>query len=184
MNTKDRVYIALFAAIYAVLGIFPPIFLPFFLGLPITVQSMGVMLAGSILGAKRGALASALFLLLVALGLPILAGGRGGIGAFLGVGGGYMVGYPFAAFFIGYMVELFWKRLNFTMLVVINSIGGIGIVYFFGIPWVAYVANVSLLTALVSSLGFMIGDFLKVLIGSFVAITIKKTIPLISQEKR
>ncbi|AQX26114.1 biotin transport system substrate-specific component [Bartonella sp. Raccoon60] len=82
MTTKDLTYISLFAALYAVLGFFPPIFLPFFLGLPITAQSMGPMLAGSILGAKRGAAASALFLFLVAIGLPLLAGGRGGIGVF------------------------------------------------------------------------------------------------------
>ncbi|ABM45542.1 hypothetical protein H704_01074 [Bartonella bacilliformis Peru38] len=184
MSTKDLIYIALFAAIYAVLGLFPPILLPFLVGIPITAQSMGSMLAGSILGAKRGALASALFLFLVAIGLPLLAGGRGGIGAFLGAGGGYMIGYPFAAFFIGCMVELFWRRLNFVTLVLINAVGGIGIVYLFGIPWVAYVAQIPLLTALVGSLGFMVGDFLKVLIASSIALTVKKTIPLIFPKNR
>ncbi|EJF75380.1 biotin transporter BioY [Bartonella alsatica] len=180
MNTKDLTYIALFAAIYAILGFFPPIFLPVFLGIPITAQSMGPMLAGSILGAKRGALASLLFLVLVAIGLPLLAGGRGGIGVFLGAGGGFMIGYPIAAFFIGFMVEWFWQRLNFIILFAINALGGVGIVFSFGIPWMAYVAQVPLLTALTSSLGFLIGDFLKVLIASFIALTVKKSLPLIT----
>ncbi|WP_208440690.1 biotin transporter BioY [Bartonella raoultii] len=179
MNTKDLIYIALFAAIYAVLGLFPPIYLPFLLGVPITAQSMGPMLAGSILGAKRGALASLLFLALVAIGLPLLPGGRGGISVFLGVTSGYLISFPFAAFFIGLLVELFWKRLNFILLFLINTMGGIGIVYAFGIPWTAYMTQVSLLTVLISSLGFLIGGFLKVLIASFIALTIKKTIPLI-----
>ncbi|MGF7158137.1 biotin transporter BioY [Bartonella heixiaziensis] len=183
MNTKDLTYVALFAAIYAVLGLFPPIYLPMFLGLPITAQSMGPMLAGSILGAKRGALASVLFLVLVAIGLPLLAGGRGGISVFLGAGGGYMIGYPIAAFFIGFMVELFWHRLNFITLFVINAVGGVGIVFLFGIPWMAYITQVPLLTALISSLGFLIGDFLKVLIASFVALTVKKSVPLIVPPK-
>ena len=46
---------------------------------PITLQTMGVMLAGSVLGARRGALAVLTFLALVAAGLPLLAGGRGGL---------------------------------------------------------------------------------------------------------
>ncbi|ENN91315.1 biotin transporter BioY [Bartonella bovis] len=179
MTTKDLAYTALFVALYAILGLFPPIFLPFFNGVPITAQSMGPMLAGSILGAKRGALASALFLLLVAIGLPLLAGGRGGIGSFLGVGGGYLIGFPIAAFFIGFMVQLFWLRLNFITLVIINIIGGVGIVHLFGVLWLAYVAKISWLVALTSSLSFIIGDFLKALIASFIAITIKKSVPLI-----
>ncbi|WP_455477200.1 biotin transporter BioY [Bartonella sp. B41] len=179
MNTKDLVYVSLFAAIYAVLGLFPPIYLPVFLGLPITAQSMGPMLAGSILGAKRGALSSILFLVLVSVGLPLLSGGRGGIGVFLGAGGGYMLGYPVAAFFIGYMVELFWQKLNFTILFIVNTVGGVGIVFLFGIPWMAYIANVSLLTVLTSSLGFLIGDFVKVFVASSIALAVKKSTPLI-----
>ncbi|ENN94761.1 biotin transporter BioY [Bartonella vinsonii] len=183
MNTKDLSYIALFAAIYAVLGLFPPIFLPFLLGVPITAQSMGPMLAGSILGAKRGALASLLFLVLIAIGLPLLPSGRGGISVFLGATSGYLIGFPFAAFFIGFMVELFWRRLNFVTLFVINAVGGIGIVFLFGIPWMAYVTQTPLLTALISTSVFLIGDFLKVLIASFVALTVKKSIPLIEPQK-
>ncbi|GFF03345.1 biotin transporter BioY [Bartonella henselae] len=183
MNTKDLTYIALFAAIYAVLSFFPPISLPFLLGVPITAQSMGPMLAGSILGAKRGALASLLFLVLVAIGLPLLPGGRGGIGVFSGASGGYLIGFPFAAFFIGFMVELFWQRLNFITLIVINALGGIGGVYAFGIPWTAYITKISLLKVLVASSGFLIGGCLKVLIASFVALTVKKSVPLISSKE-
>ncbi|WP_332059695.1 biotin transporter BioY [Bartonella sp. CB74] len=180
MNTKDLTYIALFAAIYAVLGLFPPIHLPFLMGVPITAQSMGPMLAGSILGAKRGALASVLFLVMVAAGFPLLAGGSGGFGAFLRAGGGYLIGFAVAAFFIGFMVELFWHRLNFITLVVINTVGGIGVVYLFGIPWMAYILQVSLPKALIIASGFIIGDFLKVLIASSVALAVKKSSPIIS----
>lgn len=184
MNTKDLTYIALFAAIYAVLGLFPPIFLPFLLGVPITAQSMGPMLAGSILGAKRGALASLLFLVLIVIGLPLLPGGRGGISVFSGAAGGYLIGFPFAAFFIGFMVELFWRRLDFITLFIINIFGGIGIVYAFGIPWMAYISKISFLKVLMASSGFLIGDCLKVLIASFIALTIKKSVPLLHSKKR
>ena len=91
MSTKDIVYIALFAALTAALGLFPPITLPIAGGVPITAQSMGPMLAGALAGAKRGGLALALFALLVAIGLPLMAGGRGGFGLFLTPSGGFTI---------------------------------------------------------------------------------------------
>ncbi len=74
MTTRDIVLVALFTAIIIVLGLIPPITLGF-IPVPITAQSMGVMLAGCIIGAKRGAASYALLVLMVAIGLPVLAGG-------------------------------------------------------------------------------------------------------------
>ena len=76
---RSVTHVALFAALVAVLGLVPQIALPG--GVPVTAQSLGIMLCGTVLGARRGALAVGLFLLLVALGLPILTGGRGGLGS-------------------------------------------------------------------------------------------------------
>ncbi len=134
---------------------------------------MAPMLAGSIVGAKRGVLASLIFLVLIAIGLPLFLSGRGGISVFSGVTSGYLISFPFATFSIGFMVELFWQRLNFIILFVINTVGGIGIVYSFGVLWVAYMTQVPLMTVLISSLGFLAGGFLKVLIASFVALLLK-----------
>ena len=66
---KNLTHISLFAALIAVLGLVTKIDL--ISGVPITAQSMGVMLCGTVLGAKRGALAVLLFVALVALGLPL-----------------------------------------------------------------------------------------------------------------
>lgn len=89
MNTRDLVLVALFTAIIVVLGLVPPITLGF-IPVPITAQSMGVMLAGCIIGAKRGALAFLLLVLLVAIGLPVLSGGRGGLAVLAGPSGGFI----------------------------------------------------------------------------------------------
>ena len=83
MKTRDLAYIALFAAIIAVLGTLPAINIG---PVPITAQTLGVMLAGSVLGARRGFLAVLLFLVLVAIGLPLLSSGAGGLSVFAGVG--------------------------------------------------------------------------------------------------
>nr|WP_323873730.1 biotin transporter BioY [Priestia megaterium] len=60
MKTKDMTYVALFTAIMGALGLVPPIFLSF-TPVPITLQPMGVMLSGGILGARLGALSQFLF---------------------------------------------------------------------------------------------------------------------------
>ena len=80
MNTSSLsiALVSLFAALIAVFGLIPKIDLP--LGVPITLQTLGVMLAGCMLGPKRALQALLLFLAAVAIGLPLLSGGRGGIG--------------------------------------------------------------------------------------------------------
>jgi biotin transport system substrate-specific component len=180
MSTRDIVYIALFAAIVAALGVFPPIVLPL-IGVPITAQSLGVMLAGSVLGAKRGSLAIVLFLVLVAIGVPLLAGGRGGFGVFLGPSGGFLFGWPVAAFVIGWMIERSWSRLDVWRGFGINTLGGIVVMYMFGVPWIAVVAEISLWQAFIGVMGFVPGDVIKAAVAAFVAVTVKRSYPIIDQ---
>lgn len=82
MKLKDMMFMSLFAAIMGVLAIFPPIPVPF-IPVPIVAQTLGIMLAGGILGAKRGGLSILLFVFLVAVGAPLLTGGRGGLGVLI-----------------------------------------------------------------------------------------------------
>ena len=171
----------MFSAILAVLGVFPPITLPV-VGVPITAQSLGVMLAGGILGAKRGALSMALFLVLVAIGLPLLAGGRGGFGIFLGPSGGFLLGWIAAAFTIGLIIEKFWGKLNFPIVLGACVAGGIVLLYLIGIPWIAVAAKISLWKAFTGSLAFIPGDFVKAIIATAVILSVSKAYPIISQE--
>jgi biotin transport system substrate-specific component len=180
VSTRDIVFIALFAAIVAALGAFPPLMLPV-IGVPITAQSLGVMLAGSVLGAKRGSLAIILFLVLVAVGVPILAGGRGGIGVFFGPSGGFLLGWPIGAFVIGWLVERAWTRLDVWRAFAINLIGGVVVIYACGVPWIAVVAETSLTQAAVGSMGFLPGGVIKAAIAAFVAVTVKRSYPVISR---
>ena len=140
MKTKDLAYIALFAAITAVLGLVPAIQIG---PVPITAQTLGVMLAGSILGAKRGFLALLLFLLLVAIGLPVLPGGGGGLAVFAGATAGYLFSWPIAAFVVGLLTERFWTRYNLAWGILANAVGGILVIYAIGVPWLAVVADLS-----------------------------------------
>lgn len=183
METRDIVFIALFAAIMAALAVFPPITLPV-VGVPVTAQSLGVMLAGGVLGARRGGLSIILFLLLVAIGLPLLSGGRGGFGVFLGPTGGYLIGWVCAAFTVGYFVERLWHRLNYFTAFLASAMGGIVVLYAIGIPWSAFVAQIPVRTAFVGSLPFLAGDLLKCLIAAAVIVIVKKSYPIITPTRR
>lgn len=180
MDIKNSVYIALFAAITAALGIFPPINVPA-LGVPITAQSMAVMLAGGILGAKRGALSMALFLILVAVGLPLLSGGRGGFGIFGSPSGGFLLSWMIGAFVAGLIVEKCWDKLNAAYAFAASAIGGILIVYAIGIPWVAFAAEISFDKAFFGSMAYVPGDVIKAIAATAIILTVKKSYPIIAR---
>lgn len=180
LQTRDLVYVGLFAALTAVLGLVPPIPVPF-LPVPITTQTLGVMLAGSILGSKRGGLALLIFILLVAIGMPILAGGRGGIGIFLGPSGGFVAAFPVAAFAIGWLMERYWQRLHLGRAIAINLIGGVGVVYAIGVPWLAIAAQLSLPEAIAGSVAFVPGDVIKAVLASFALEAVARSLPELTQ---
>ncbi|WP_419241297.1 biotin transporter BioY [Cardinium endosymbiont of Nabis limbatus] len=178
MSTKDIVYIALFAAIFAALGAMPPILLPFSL-VPITAQSLGPMLAGSILGAKRGALAAILFIIIMATGLPIVAGGHGGIGVVMGPSGGFILGFPVAAYSIGLLFERNWNRLNLIWAAVYILLGGIVLLYICGLLWINILFDIQLHKAFLSFCIFIPGDLMKVMVATTTSMVIKRAYPLI-----
>lgn len=178
MKTIDMVYAALFAAIVAALGILPPIVVPFS-SVPITAQTLGVMLAGSILGARLGGMSLLVFVLLVAVGAPILSGGRGGFGQIIGPSGGFIISWPIAAYVIGYLVEKNVDKLHFGKLFLFNILGGIIIVYLIGIPWLSFVTSMSLGKAAIGAAVYLPGDTVKVLIVSAFVPQLMKRVQLI-----
>ena len=158
-------YIALFAALIAGLGLVPKIDL--ISGVPITAQSLGIMLAGTVLGARRGALAVLLFLLLAALGLPILSGGRGGLGVFMGPSVGFLLGFPVAALVAGLVVERWRAPIGLSALAG-AFLGGIVTLYAFGIPGMALVLGKTWAEAALLATPFLFGDAIKVVLAALI----------------
>lgn len=177
MKARDVSYVCLFAALTAALGLFPAINLSF-IPVPVTAQTLGVMLAGSILGARRGALSMLVFLAVVALGVPALAGGRGGLGVFLGPSGGFLLGWPLGAFVTGLLTERSNQRYRLGIALACNFAGGILVIYASGVPWTALVAGIGLKKAALGSLIFVPGDLLKVVMASSVAVTVRRAYPV------
>jgi len=168
LPTVELAYIALFAAVIAVLGLVPAIQTGV-ISVPITLQTAGVMLAGAVLGPRRGALAVALFLLVVAAGAPLLSGGRGGLGAFTGPSGGFLLGWLPGAFVVGLLAARLPRRRALPVLLLANAVGGIAVIYAVGIPFLAAVTDTTLGAAATGSATFLPGDAVKAVVAALVA---------------
>lgn len=168
LPARDLALVAIFAGIVAALGLVPALY-PFGTAVPITAQSLGVMLAGAVIGPRRGALALLVLLALVAAGLPLLAGGRGGLGVFFGSSVGYLVGWPVAAFVIGWLVAKGGAPYKLAWGVAANVVGGIVVLYALGIAGTALVADLPVGAAALGALIFVPGDLVKAVLAAVVA---------------
>jgi biotin transport system substrate-specific component len=167
-TSRDLALIATFTGVVAALGLVPA-FVPPGFTVPITAQSLGVMLAGAVLGARRGFLALVLLLALVAVGLPLLAGPRGGLGVFAGPSVGFLLGFPVAAFVIGWLTERGGPTYRLGWGLVANLLGGVVVLYALGIAGIATVTRTSVEQAAVSTWIFLPGDIAKAVIAAVVA---------------
>ena len=169
--------VALFAALIAALGLIPQITLPFAGGVPITAQTLGIMLTGLILGPWRGALAVLVFLAVVALGAPLLAGGRGGLGVFAGPTVGFLIGFPIATIAVGQLYRVAQDAGPMLAGLLASVLGGIVVLYVFGATGLAIVADMTLLKALLAVLIFIPGDILKAVIAAFINREVRRARP-------
>lgn len=165
---KKAVLIALFAALIAALALMPKFMLAS--GIPITLQSLGVMLAGTVLGAWAGGLAVALYVGLALLGLPILSGGTGGLGVLNGPSVGFILGFPLAAFATGFLMERMNTLPVFGAAVLASVLGGVIVLYIPGILGFAAVLDKGIGESTWIMAPFIPGDLIKaVLVGGITA---------------
>lgn len=90
-SVRDICYAGLFAAVIAVMA---QISIPMPLGVPMTMQTFAITLAAVVLGSKLSAIATLVYLLLGAVGVPVLANFSGGIDKFVGPTGGFLISFP------------------------------------------------------------------------------------------
>lgn len=167
-RTRDLALEVAFAGLVAAMGLVPA-FTPFGFPVPVTLQTLGVMIAGAVLGGRRGCISLLIFLGLVALGLPLLAGGRGGLGVFAGPSAGFLIAWPVAAYVIGALVYRLGAPFRSVPGFLAIVAGGIVVMYAIGIPVVAWRAGLSLQAAATGSAVFLIGDSAKAVVATIVA---------------
>lgn len=171
---KNLTHIALFAALIAVLGLVPKLDLAS--GVPITAQSLGIMLCGTVLGAKRGALAVLLFLALTLAGLPLLSGGRGGIGVLAGPSVGYIIGFPIAAFVTGLITARLKTEVGIAAMLG-AAIGGVVLLNLIGVVGMSVMLDKTLAQASLLATPFLIGDCIKAALAGAITQAIAKMRP-------
>jgi len=170
--------VSLFAALMAVLGLIPKIDLP--LGVPITLQTLGVMLAGCLLGPRLAVQALLLFLAAVAIGLPLLSGGRGGFGVFMTPSAGYLLAWPLGAFVTGLVMHTLPagspRRVALSAFVA-SALGGLLVIHACGVVGLMNIAGMSLTQALIGTSAFVPGDLIKCVLTAVVCHTVARGLP-------
>jgi biotin transport system substrate-specific component len=156
----DAALVAGFSLVIA-LGAQAAIPLPF-TPVPVTLQTLAVLLAGCLLGSTRGTLAVAAYIVEGLAGLPVFAGGTAGISHLLGPTGGYLVGFLAAAFVTGLLAERGVARRWFGALVVL--VAGNIVIYIPGVIWLGAYTGMAKAVAL-GFVPFAVGDALKTAAG-------------------
>lgn len=116
MATRDVVLTGMFAALLTAVS---QISLPMPTGVPVTIQAFGVALCGAVLGWKRGALSTLVYILLGAVGLPVFANFQGGLRVITGFSGGYVLAWPLMAILCGIPVS---KKLSGSVSLLLSLI--------------------------------------------------------------
>ncbi len=153
---------------------------------PITLQTFAVLLAGAVLGARRGALAVLLYLTVGLAGLPIFAQGFGGPAVLGRPSVGYLLAFPIAAWLVGWAAERgvgrSWPRR--TAILVAGAVAGSLAVYAVGVPVLAARAGMSLGEALVFNGIFVPFDAVKLVLAVLVAASVHRAFPDLLPRRR
>ena len=149
---------------------------------PIVMQNMFVFLAGLLLGSRWGLASVAVYLLAGTCGLPVFAGGMGGIGRLVGPTGGYLIGYLPAVFLIGFISEKAAVRVAYDVLAMIC---GTLVLYACGVSWLKILTGMTWLKTLSAGMyPFLIGDALKIAAAALIAKALRPVVRVAGYEVR
>lgn len=175
ITLRDLSRIAIFAAIIAALTF--PGAIPLGSGVPITLQTLGVMLAGVVLGGYRGTLAVILYVVLGLVGLPIFAEHSSGFAVLAGPSAGFLLSFIPGAFVTGLIARANSEKFSIVRTALGAITGGILVVYAIGIPVMAAKLQVDLLTATTYVTPFLVGDAIKVVLTVIIAVGLHRAYP-------
>lgn len=130
---------------------------------PISGQTLGVLLVAAVLGPKRGAGAVTMYIAEGAVGLPVFAGGRAGLAVLIGPTGGYLIGFIAAAIVVGALCRAGMDRRPSTTFA--TMIVGSAVIYLFGVFWLARFTGWSSVLQF-GVIPFLFGDALKAAIAT------------------
>ena len=176
-TTVDLALVAALAAVIAVCSILPAINVSTFA--PITLQTFGVLLAGALLGARRGLLAVLLWVAVGAAGLPVFANGKSGLPVLVGPTGGYIVGFVLGAALLGLVVQRLARQGQATnpLAIILGGIAALLVIHAVGVVGLNLRAGLDLVAAAKVDAAFWIGDILKLVATGLVAAAVHRAFP-------
>lgn len=178
-NATDLSLIAVFAALTAAFALIPAVPIGA-VGVPITLQTLAVMLTGVILGPGRGAAAVGLYLAAGLAGLPIFAGFHGGLGVLAGPSAGYLLSFPLAAAVAGWLAGAVLKRarrMRYILVFLACMTASILVIHPLGIAGMMVNLNLGLGPAVLADIVFLPGDIIKNLIVAGMGLTVYRAFP-------
>ena len=166
VRTRNLTYISMFVAIIAVCA---QISIPLPGGVPLTLQTWAISLAGVLLGVKKGALAAVVYMLLGAVGVPIFTNFGAGMGIILGPTGGFILSFPMQAALSGAGASkgnLFWLIAGLVAGTVVNL--------FTGMVYLSFVLSINIEAAFAAAvLPFIPGEVIKIALVAVIGKSIK-----------
>ncbi|MGN8246310.1 biotin transporter BioY [Cellulomonas soli] len=187
--TTDVALIATFAAFIAVCAILPGIPTPS--GVPITLQTFAVILAGIVLGARRGTLAVLLYLAIGLAGLPVFAGGTGGTAVLAGPSVGYLLAFPLGAALAGFLAGRVLRArltrrasLRVVGLFAAGLLASLLTIHPLGIAGLMWRLDLGLTEAILIDARYLPGDVLKNVCAAIVATAVFRAFPELARTRR
>ena len=178
-TTKRLCQIAVFTAVIIVVS---QLSIPLPGGVPMTLQTFIIPLAGLILGAVDGTISTVIYLLLGAVGLPVFAGFKGGIGSLLGMTGGFLISFPIMPLLAG-IGDILGRKLEkkgasravyYTALVIFLTLGAL-LNYLVGTIWFAQMTGSTLAYAFTACvLPFIPTAIIKIVLDAVIGPVLKK----------
>lgn len=176
---RDVALVAVFGALIVVLGLVPAVPVTS-LGVEITLQTLGIMLAGLVLGPWRGVAAVAVYVGLGLAGLPVFAGGVGGLGVLATPSLGYIVGWFPGVLLTGILAVLAVRRRRgrVPLLLAAALAGGLGVVYLLGWLFLVLAFDVGPGAAFVAGVAVFVPlDVVKAVVAAFVVASVHRAFP-------
>jgi biotin transport system substrate-specific component len=155
---------------------------------PITLQTLMVLLTAAILGSRWGAISVLVWIFLAAIGAPVLSGGTGGLGVLFGSTGGYIFGFLIAVFVVGWAIERLGrnKQVAWWQLLLVFLIGGELIIHAVGFPWFLLVSNLPLSMDIFNKVFvvFLPGDIIKAVLATILTLSLYRSMPSFAPQER
>ncbi len=179
MQRKSNILdLCLISLMTAVMAITAQIAIPLPLGVPITLQTFAVTLAGIILGHKKGGLSALIYIFIGAIGIPVFSNFTGGYQCLIGPTGGFIVSFPLMAYIVGLGItyNARWKSALLTSIILGNMIN-----LLCGTLWFSFLSKTSLVAGFTTCVvPFLPTTLIKIVLSWIVGLNIRKRLLKIS----